>query len=1287
MKNRISFRAVLSLLLTAILLIGALAACQDDPSTTDPTDGPGTNPPEEQTSQGGDGTSQGGDETSQGGDGTSQGGDGTSQGGNQTEPDDEQTTQDSLLTPDDPTYEVAKNFKDVLISSVYGTGKKSDAAAQHGFIQLYNVGKEEVSLKDAALYYRESDGDTYRQFVFADDAKIAAGGYYLIRMAPARDGAKEYDSSFAVLAIDSFDAEWSIILDNKDIQLSLAVAGQEPDENCAVNEISGTVSYFVAAEFGHELTFSVDNLSKNKVAVRTALKHYSGFHKVNLIEETTANLRLVCPKSANGTNTVINSKVNEVLFSVDAGIYADGFDLELSAREGYKIYYTTDGSDPKVKGKEYIHALQLSDTSSVSWGQTIGGFVGAMGANFRPQSTKMPGAYVIKAYATNGQESTDVFTNTYFISDTFYEYGVTMMSLSMDNSLLYGSQGFYNHYYSTGGNGNQRQIGMMEVFSPDGQRHGSSYVELAISGHGSSGWPMKSMRLYYKSANNFAAGTDGDLNYDLFGGYARDEQGNAITDFSRLLLRNSGNDCMDSYIRDAYMQRVSRDLDVHTMAYAPVLLFINGDFWGVYNARERYSPEYVESHYGVNKDSVAIIESDYDALVLGGNPGAPFIPMESTQEDADEFNALVDYMRSHDLSVAENYAYVTERLDIHSFMDMYVSRLFFNARDWPENNIKVFKNRDANDPSGMDTKWHFTLLDMDMGISMYPHGHGADTSEYASFFGWIDSTGTVVGTIMHNLCKNPEFKQQFIARFAYVLNEYYTPEKLKAELDAIVDEREPLVKLQTMRWGASENQYRTSLNNMYSFVQNRREYAIQFLCSYFGISPSDLEMMMDKSVVVSYNPERVEVTINGTAVTETGMQFEFEAGSEAVTIQVSATAKQGFSVSSIMFVPSFGEMQSVQGNTATFTPDCSGTIIINTKAEGQQETVQGVQTGITASGHSTYYLAPNGDLYAWGLNTGGILGLPGAGTVAVPTYVASNVAKVEVCHSNDCENNNNSTTMAYLTLDGKLYTVGNNSVGQLGRNGTASDDKLGLVSFNKKIVDVSVGHDHLLVLDEDGVLWGVGSNTYGQLGTKNSGGTTTSFQVVATDVSLFGAGRRNTFYTDQGNTCYVLGDNRWNKFGTDSEKYATPHKLLTNVVYLSTGEHQVVMVNSSGDLYYAGWRSLNGWGQGAGSGGAVKVTTGVKKAVLHHSNMLILKKDGSVWGYGSNMGNAMAGVSATSGTPTRIIASGVVDIAAGYEFSAFLYADGTITVQGSNASGQAGTGETGGSVNMAQPLF
>ncbi len=1245
MKNRISLKAFVSLFLALMMLMGVLAACQ-----------PGKTPDGSTTEQG------------------------TQAPGNGSV---EQGSGDDILQPDDPTYEIAKQFKDVLISAVYGTGQNRDAAVAHGFIQLYNTSAQSVSLADAALYYREKAGDGYRQFVFSKNASIAPGGYYLVRMAQTREGADAYDASFAVLSIDSYDAEWPVILDNKDIQLALAPAGQDVSKDTAVESINGTVSYFIAAELGCDNHFSVDNMSKSKVAVRTALKSYSGFHKVNLNESTTAQLAQVCPESSQGKNTVIGSRVSEVLFSADAGIYREGFWLELSAKEGYTIYYTTDGTDPRAHGKEYTSSIPLADSSEKAIGDTL---KGAANQGFGTSSKTLPGGHVIKAYATNGFEYTDVFTNTYFISETFYDYGVTMMSLSMDKSLIYGKEGFYNHYYGTGGMPNQRQTGMLEVFSADGQRHGSSYVELAISGHGSSGWPMKSMRVYYKSANNTAVGTDGDLNYDLFEGYARDDQGHAITDFSRLLLRNSGNDCMDSFIRDAYMQRVSRDMDVYTMAYVPVLLFINGEFWGVYNARERYSPEYVESHTGADKENAAVIESDYDALVLGGNANAPFIPMESTQEDADEFNAIVRYIRTHDLSNEADYQYVAERLDVNSFMDMYVARLFFNARDWPENNIKVFKNRVEG---SVDTKWHFTLLDMDMGIAMYPEGHWADTSEKANFFGWIDSTNTVVGTIMHGLCKNAGFKQAFIARFAYVVDHMYSPEKLEAELDALVAEREPLVELQTKRWGASESQYRTSVENMYKFVRNREQYVISMLCSYFGISPEDLQMATEKKVVVSFNSERATVTFNGQAVSASGAEyvFEVEKSDQSVTFEVVATAKEGYSISSIAFMPTMGEVQTVQGDRAQFTVTSAGTVVINTKSNNAQSPVAGVQSGITASAHSSYYLTETGDLYAWGMNKNGILGIPGDANVSMPTLVASGVAKVAVCHSNDAENNNNDTMMAYLTLDGELYTVGNNSAGQLGRHGTATDDRVGLVKFDKKIKDVSVGHDHLLVLDEDGVLWGVGSNAYGQLGRSNDGGHTTSFQMVASGVKLIAAGRRNSFYTDQNDTCYVLGDNRWQKFGTNAEKYNKPHKLLDNVAYMSSGEHQVVLVTAKGDLYYAGWRSLNGFAQGQGAGGAVKLTNGVQKAVLHHGNMLILKTDGSVWGYGLGAGGALGNVNATSGTPAKMISGGVKDIASGYQFSMFLYEDGSIKVQGDNAHGQAGNGKAGGSVSMVQALF
>jgi hypothetical protein len=242
----------------------------------------------------------------------------------------------------------------------------------------------------------------------------------------------------------------------------------------------------------------------------------------------------------------------------------------------------------------------------------------------------------------------------------------------------------------------------MEVFDPKGERVGNSRVEMAVSGNGSSGWAMKSLRIYFKGANNQDSGLQSDLNYDIFGGTAKDAWGQAITSFSRIMIRNSGNDCGTSYIRDAFMQATAADLKVDTMATASTLVFINGEFWGVYNVRERYSPEYVESHYGVNKDNVTVIESDYSQVHT--NTNADFVVSSGIEGDQDPFNQMVQYMREHNLADQKHYDYIASQMDIDSFIDMWVVRLFYVARDWPENNIKIWRNKNPDDPSGFDTK-------------------------------------------------------------------------------------------------------------------------------------------------------------------------------------------------------------------------------------------------------------------------------------------------------------------------------------------------------------------------------------------------------------------------------------------------------------------------------------------------------------------------------------------------------------------------------------------------------
>ena len=1207
--------------------------------------------------------------------------------GDETKPTPSETENDEETLPYDPSLHPGDSslYKGVLIHSVYGTGKKgAEALISNGYVQLYNKSDKDIALTGASLYYKSDGNNPFDQFVFPEGAIIPAGGYYLVRANSPAD----FNPDNAVMKVEHCDAEWDVYLDNKEIRLLLAPSGWSIGRDEDVTTFDDAVSVFVATMEYHSSVYSLYDLSRNKIALRTAMEEYSGYHTVNLTRAATPELRDLRTRTASGTvNEVVASKLNEVLFSYDAGIYDKAFILNLSAKDGYTIYYTTDGSNPALatntSRKKYTTGIMLSDTSAMGWGPLTRSWSS-------PSVATQVGGHVIKAYATNGTESTDVFTNTYFITDDLTKYGVSIMSISMPKDEVIGSQGFYNNFLLTSSitGGRRRGVGIMEVFDPKGDRVGNSRVEMAVSGNGSSGWGMKSLRIYFKGINNQDSGLESDLNYDIFGGTAKDQWGQAITSFSRIMIRNSGNDCATSYIRDAFMQSTAAGLNVDIMATASTLVFINGEFWGVYNVRERYSGEYVESHYGVNKDNVAVIESDYSQVHT--NTNADFVLSSGVEGDQDHFNEMVQYMRDHNLADQEHYDYVASRMDIDSFIDMWVVRLYFNARDWPENNIKVWRNRNPDDPSGFDTKWHFTLLDMDMGMSFYTKDHWANTSENANFFGWFDS-GSVCGTIMRALMKNEGFRQQFILRYYDVVSNHLTPEYLNALFDELYAERDPLMALQAGRWPEggergtfTVSKWQNECTIIRSFINNRQTYALDHFFGYFGISEDELEHLSTKKVTVSFHSGRTDVTVNGETV-ENGTVIRLEQG-ETKTLNIVATAKEGYVVTSITFTDKEGNAHTVEGNRLVLKTGQPGTVSISSQRIVANPDAFKNAT-ITAGATYLFYLTGDGDLYAWGDNRYGVLGIgPTPTVVDVPTYVMSGIAKVVTSSGNAYENGDTTFATAILTTDGRLFTVGRNTCGQLGRNGSSDDANLGLVELDFKVKDVSMGHDHLLIVDENGNLWGIGSNSYGALGTTNVGGNVSSFVKLDTNVAFASAGRRSTVYVKNDGTLWGIGDNRWKKLSqSHGDQIHSPVQMASDIEFVDSGEHQILAVDHAGKLYYAGWRSLNGFGQGGGNNPTLAslMSGGVKKADSYFGNVVALSEDGKAYVYGLNTENGIGNNAYTDGAPRQIM-EGVQDVAAGYGFTAYLMEDGTLLIQGNNSYGQAGNGTTGGTVHMSE---
>ena len=1261
----VSFLLVTSMLITSCL---AFASCSGKNKDNTGTPADTTNNVEE--------TSGGEDSTTQDG-GTVEG---TTSGESNTENNTENSS-GSEATTEEETEEytgepyVNAEVGDVIITKVYGNDGSTDAPVKASFIELYNTTDKLVSISDFDLYYGE--GKSFTKLDFKAHTTIAPKSYFLIKC----NEVENYTGT-ELLRVDHYDLLWNVKIDNKEFEIVFAKAGTDVTPSGNFREMKNVSSYMVASLVTDVDIFKIHDLSKNKVVIRNGNTKDDGYSLVNLTKSSEYNLKKITPKSSSGENSYVKSNYVQVTFSHEGGVYENVFDLTLSAPEGYKIYYTLNGTDPSaiIAATKYSQPLKIANKDSIRVGpvakaaNTLFG-----GVNL---STQRTGGVVVKAVAVSPEgDISAVFTQTYFVGQKLSSTDAVIISISLSQDDFIGTKnGAYYTYLNNLWGTRPRSRAFMEVFDGNGVKQGGSYIEFAVSGNGSSGIPMKSLRLYYKDPLNANDPTPDSLEFNPFGGWSQNILGQNVATFERVLIRNAGNDYGHTYIRDAYVQRMAFGTNVDSMAYTPAIVYINGEAWGVYNLRERYSPEYFNQKYGVLEENVSIIENESPLKNGAEKPESwnnDYVATAGDAKYATEFNNLVMYIRYNDLSVAENYKYVTDRIDVDSFIDYIIYETYFYNNDWPGNNIKVWKNVDPNDPSGMDTKWRFVLLDMDhcLGFS----GVNDATSNFFPAF----SDGTRCGTVITGLMENAEFRLKFAQRAFELMETTFEADYAISILNDMAAERRALLEYQYAAWsnGGNYDSYDSQINVMRNFLRNRAAYYKKYVLQYTGIKESQLVPEGKASVEVIADNGRYSVYVDDTLLRDS-RKYTIE-GKQ--TFKIRTGTKTGYEVFAIIYINNSGDMIRYNGTSANIEVNASGRILVCTRPTAANSILNTI-SGVTAGMSSVFYLTESGDLYAWGDNTGSALG-GGTADAYSPMYIMSGVAKVETSRGLDSGENNPYTT-AVLLKDGTLYTVGSNAYGQLGRSGNTA--VLQKVDFSGTIIDVKVGQDFMLILDSQNQLWGVGNNSRGQLGATNYGGNASSFQLVAKSVNNFAAGRRNTAYVNSRGDLFVLGDNRWNKTHTGStDNMTTPKKIASNIKSVMGGEHSLLIIDNNNTLYYLGWKRFDTFSQTESdpampNGVMYKVLDNVKEAEMQDHHIIALTNDGTVYGYGLNSSGQMAnGSSNILGSAKRLV-TGAVDIAAGSGFTTILMADGKIVTYGNNDKGQAGTGSVSATVQKAE---
>ena len=528
--------------------------------------------------------------------------------------------------------------------------------------------------------------------------------------------------------------------------------------------------------------------------------------------------------------------IEDTLFSHDRGFYDTPFALTISTVEpGTTIRYTTDGTRPTLtNGTTYSGPITI-DPATLSY--TDAGVVTIRAAAFKsgyfPTNIDTQ-SYIfldevldqdgsgLPSYSSWGYAGADWEMDPNIVSSVGAENlkddltSIPTMSLVMDWEELFGDgsdEGIYTESSDWHEKSDERYAsleyftdGLTEEFQID------SVVE--IQGH-SSTYRWRSDKLSFQV--KFKQPYDTKLASDtLFGNSAVDGE-NAANDFDTLVLDAQYNYTFAvnntttqgpyaTYLHD----QVVADLTNLAGAEGPhgrwVNLYINGMYWGLYNAHERPGDAYAEEYYGGDKDDYLVVKGFEGRSLLHGGSQDKYQQDDGGLASMIAYEAFLDEVND-DMSNLTEYQQVADILDIDSFINYVVTLYYAGNYDWGE--LNWFASIDASDPNG---QWHFHSWDQEHAFPNDQNAAAGDsrnqdydhTAQVTNDFGEHEFGPT---GIHHMLMESDEYRLRFSDRVEELMQNdgVLTPANAQAVWQARVDEIADAINGEAARWG--DNRY------------------------------------------------------------------------------------------------------------------------------------------------------------------------------------------------------------------------------------------------------------------------------------------------------------------------------------------------------------------------------------------------------------------------------------------------------------------------------------------------
>ena len=364
------------------------------------------------------------------------------------------------------------------------------------------------------------------------------------------------------------------------------------------------------------------------------------------------------------------------------------FQLELSlpdgAPEGTVIRYTTDGSEPTSKSTQYTNPINITKTKVIRAKLFCDGWLS-------PMSTA-------QSYIFHPKEITlpifSVQTNDKYLNDK--EIGLFANNNSKEDKKTH----------------DWRRPVMIEFFPAEGNNSAFNQLgETRIQGGQSRSNALKSMVFY---ANKRFDPDHKRYSYEFF-----PDQKPGITEFKSFSLRDGGNDFGDLYFRDLIIQRTMADhVDLDWQAGHSAVLYINGEYMGMLNIRERSNEDNIYSNYNGLED-IDMVEISHEKI----DNVDQFLEEFKGSEDETFYNAFKAFYSEKGHTKVE----YEQWMDVSEYLNIMIMNLFYGNIDFPGNNIVFWRPNDDDTESGLPKIWRFIVKDTDFGLGLYNRQNNYNT--------------------------------------------------------------------------------------------------------------------------------------------------------------------------------------------------------------------------------------------------------------------------------------------------------------------------------------------------------------------------------------------------------------------------------------------------------------------------------------------------------------------------------------------------------------------------------